>query len=82
MSHHIVVTAPALHDIRRAVAWWLTNRPDARTLVYNELRHAFDRLAEAPLSGVPDRHSRRPGLRYLLLLALAIVSTTASTLTR
>lgn len=65
-----VVTTPAAdRDIRRAHAWWSTNRSGAARLFAEELAAAFDLLAASPLIGRSYRSRAVRGVRRILMRA-------------
>jgi plasmid stabilization system protein ParE len=69
VSLPVVTTPEAEAQIRTIDDWWRENRRASPNLFIDELLHAFDTLAQAPLLGRPYRRSSVPGVRRLLLPA-------------
>jgi plasmid stabilization system protein ParE len=67
MSARVVLTPTAVRQAEAAHAWWLANRPDARTQLLDELQESLGLLATHPKLGrfVPPPLPR--GVRYWLL---------------
>jgi len=60
-------TPRAAAEIRRASAWWRTNRPDAPLALVEDLERAFHLVAAQPGIGARARKAGREGVRRLLL---------------
>lgn len=59
----VVFSATATREFTVAVEWWRENRPQAPTLLEDEMADVVKRLGEAPMSGQPVHHPRTKGLR-------------------
>ena len=57
----------ATKDLAVAIRWWRANRPAARTMLEDELHHAFALLAEQPHVGETTRDSSLGGARRFYL---------------
>jgi hypothetical protein len=56
-----LVYAPrALAEIKRALKWWPENRPQAPTLLADELDEYLDKLLKTPHLGEPWGEAPRP----------------------
>ena len=67
MSLHVWPTLDADADIAALAVWWSENRPAARDQFDNEIRRAWQVLAESPNVGTPYPSADIPGLRRLRL---------------
>ena len=63
----IRITRRASEQIREAVNWWLGNRPDAPDALEEELRQAFDLIAQRPNIGARATNERLAGVRRIHL---------------
>jgi plasmid stabilization system protein ParE len=63
--YQVIVTARAKRSLRRALAWWAENRPEAPLLILEELEGAKTLLEAAPGAGVAVAFA--PGARRWLL---------------
>ncbi|MEK6606293.1 MAG: type II toxin-antitoxin system RelE/ParE family toxin [Myxococcota bacterium] len=67
MKRYRVEMSPAAHAQADAIAaWWVTNRPAARSLFSDEAQAAEKQLEKTPLVGGRYRRGRE-GMRRLLL---------------
>jgi hypothetical protein len=60
-------SARADHEIERALEWWREHRPDAPTMLSDELGKYFDRLKQTPDLGEPWRTVRGVLIRKVFL---------------
>jgi len=60
-------TTDAAKQIRREARWWRHNRPKAPRLFREELRRAFQLIAEYPYAGPPAEDVEIAGVRRILL---------------
>ena len=60
-------TPRAAVEIRRASAWWRSNRPAAPFALADDLERAFELLASQPGIGAQARNTKQEGVRRLLL---------------
>jgi plasmid stabilization system protein ParE len=67
MTCQIALVAEAERHLCEIDQWWQENRGAAPDLFLNEFQSALDLLEELPDIGPPYRHSKRPGIRRLLL---------------
>jgi plasmid stabilization system protein ParE len=64
----VVILPRAVEQISLAAAWWRQHRPEAPTMLEDELGRALARLADTPNAGAPVRS--RAGLRDVRRLLL------------
>lgn len=64
--HRVDISKRALKQLDAAARWWEEHRDKAPEAFDEDMTAAFEDLAETPLIGNPV-HSRRPGLRRLLI---------------
>jgi len=53
------VSGRARKEIERAARWWVANRPDAPTLLREEIEHCFDLLEQG--TSIGERWGERRG---------------------
>jgi plasmid stabilization system protein ParE len=63
----ITTTPLAARQIRAESRWWRRNRTKAPSLFRDELRRAFDLIAEYPDAGPPAEDVELPDVRRVLL---------------
>lgn len=63
MTRRLVWTPRAVREAKRAVTWWVENRPYAPELLEHELAEAIDRVRASPMMGTVWK----PGVRRLVL---------------
>jgi len=62
------VVPRAEREIRRASAWWRTNRPASPELLYQELRRVFELITTQPAVGLRVEDTKLPNVRRVQLL--------------
>jgi len=67
VSFRIEVSRIAETQIEAAADWWLKNRLKAPAAFAEEIERAFTLVCSLPFVGEPISHSRRKGVRRLLL---------------
>ena len=68
MTYRLDVSRRAGRQIRAASTWWLANRDKAPTAFADDLRDAFNLLADLPGAGERVQHSRLKNARRLLMV--------------
>ena len=69
MALRVRPTPLAAKQIRRESRWWRTNRPFAPALFRDEVRRAFELVAEHPEIGAAAEDTEIAGVRRVLLAA-------------
>ncbi|MFN2441419.1 MAG: type II toxin-antitoxin system RelE/ParE family toxin [Thermoanaerobaculia bacterium] len=69
MSLRVRPTSLAAEQIRSESRWWRRNRLSAPTLFRDEIRRAFDLIAEHPEIGAVAEDTEIEGVRRVLLAA-------------
>lgn len=77
MARRVRPTPLAASQIRRESRWWRRNRPFAPSLFLEELRRAFELVAEHPEIGAVAEDTEIAGTRRVLLAATATTCITS-----